>query len=301
MGPNPALKKLGFSETDRVVLVHTDDIGMCHASVTAFADLWQAGAISCAAAMVPCAWFNAAADHCREHPDVDMGIHATLTSEWHPYRWGPITPGATAGGLTDSEAKFHKTSAAVAEKADPQAVKVELKAQIDAAKTAGIDPTHIDTHMGSVMHGPLYDVFVDLALEYGIPPFALRLTADQWSKGGYDAESCRLFERRVSELEEARVPTLDRILSVSLSDEDNRTEKTKQALSSIKPGQMSYFILHPSHDTPELRGICPDWRSRVMDLEMFLSGEMAEHLARENIQMIGYRTLKEHMAQGVAA
>ncbi len=301
MGPNPVLKKLGFSETDRVVLVHTDDIGMCQASVSAFADLWQAGAISCGSAMVPCAWFNAAADYCREHPDVDMGVHATLTSEWHPYRWGPLTSGATQGGLTDAEAKFHKTSEAVASEADPIAVKAELRAQIDHAKASGINPTHIDTHMGSVMHGPHYDVFVDLALEYGIPPFALRLSADQWSKGGYDDASCALFERRVLELEDTGIPTLDRILNVPLSDEDDRAGKTKQVLSSIRPGQISYFILHPSHDTPELRGICPDWRARVQDLEIFLSGEMAEHVAKENIHLIGYRALKELIPQGVAA
>jgi predicted glycoside hydrolase/deacetylase ChbG (UPF0249 family) len=301
MGPNPALKKLGFSDTDRVVLVHTDDIGMCQASVTAFADLWEAGGISCGAAMVPCAWFNAAADYCRLHPEVDMGVHATLTSEWQPYRWGPLTSADLEHGLTDAEAKFHKTSEAVAELADPAAVKVELAAQIAHAKAAGIEPTHIDTHMGSVMHGPLYDVFVDLALEHGIPPFALRLTADQWSRGGYSAESCATFSRRITELESAGVPTLDRILNVPLSDEEDRAGKTKSALSSIKPGHISYFIIHPSHDTPELRGICPDWRSRVMDLEMFLSGEMAEHLAKENIHLIGYRALKELIPQGLAA
>ncbi len=301
MGPNPALKKLGFSDTDRVVLVHTDDIGMCQASVTAFADLWEAGSISCGAAMVPCAWFNAAADYCRAHPEVDMGVHATLTSEWHPYRWGPLTSAAHTGGLVDAEAKFHKTSEAVAAQADPQAVKAELAAQIAHAKAAGIEPTHIDTHMGSVMHGPLYDVFVELAGEHGIPPFALRLTADQWSKGGYDAESCATFGRHVGELEAAGIPTLDRILNVPLSDEQDRAEKTKKALSSIKPGHVSYFILHPSHDTPELRGICPDWRARVMDLEMFLSGEMAEHLKKENIHMVGYRSLKELIPQGLAA
>lgn len=32
MHPNPSLKKLGFSNTDRLVIIHTDDIGMCQAS-----------------------------------------------------------------------------------------------------------------------------------------------------------------------------------------------------------------------------------------------------------------------------
>jgi hypothetical protein len=34
--PNPLLKKLGYSDTDRLAIIHTDDIGMCQASLTAF-------------------------------------------------------------------------------------------------------------------------------------------------------------------------------------------------------------------------------------------------------------------------
>ena len=37
MTPNPALRRLGFADDDRVAIIHTDDIGMCQASVTAFA------------------------------------------------------------------------------------------------------------------------------------------------------------------------------------------------------------------------------------------------------------------------
>ena len=44
--PNPVLKKLGLADNDRVAIIHTDDIGMCQASVEAFADLNEAGIIS---------------------------------------------------------------------------------------------------------------------------------------------------------------------------------------------------------------------------------------------------------------
>lgn len=82
MTPNPYLKKLGFSDTDRIVIIHTDDIGMCHASVQAFKDLWKFGSITSGAAMVPCPWFPAVAQMCRENPEMDMGVHATLNAEW---------------------------------------------------------------------------------------------------------------------------------------------------------------------------------------------------------------------------
>jgi len=53
MNPNSFLKKLGYSDNDRLVVLHTDDIGMCHASVQAFKDLWAFGTISSGATMVP--------------------------------------------------------------------------------------------------------------------------------------------------------------------------------------------------------------------------------------------------------
>jgi hypothetical protein len=47
MHPNPVLNKLGFSDTDRVAIIHVDDVGMCQASIAAFSELWQFGLISC--------------------------------------------------------------------------------------------------------------------------------------------------------------------------------------------------------------------------------------------------------------
>ena len=103
MQPNPILKKLGFSEDDRVVIIHTDDIGMCQASVEAFADMVDFGLISSGAVMMPCPWALAAAKYARLNPQADLGIHLTLTSEWELYRWGPLSTRSQATGLLDPE------------------------------------------------------------------------------------------------------------------------------------------------------------------------------------------------------
>ncbi|MEQ9519743.1 MAG: polysaccharide deacetylase family protein [Parvibaculum sp.] len=291
MAANPILRKLGLSDQDRAVVLHADDIGMCQATVSAFDALWKAKAISCGAAMVPCSWFNAAATLCRQDKSIDMGVHATLTSEWNAYRWGPLSATPGADGLVDAEMRFHKTSKAVAQNAVPAAAKAELKQQIALARASGIEPTHIDTHMGSVMTGPLYEVFVELAREEKVPPFALRLSAADWQAFGLDDESAEALGRRAAELEADGFPVYDSLLNVRLSDEEDRTEKSKSVLSALQPGQVGYFILHPAHDTPELRALCPDWRSRVADLDMFLSGEMTEFLSQKNITIVGTREL----------
>jgi chitin disaccharide deacetylase len=64
---NTALRELGFSAADRVVIVHADDVGMCNATVNAFFELAEHGVISSGSVMVPCPWFPAvAADLSRE-------------------------------------------------------------------------------------------------------------------------------------------------------------------------------------------------------------------------------------------
>jgi len=106
MHPNPVLRELGLGQADRAVVIHTDDIGMCQASLAALADLVDFGLVSCGATMVPCPWFPQVAAYCRGHPSVDLGVHLTLTSEWDSYRWGPISTRDPASGLIDDEGYF---------------------------------------------------------------------------------------------------------------------------------------------------------------------------------------------------
>ncbi len=74
------------------------------------------GLISSAAVMVPCPWFPQTADYCRKHPEVDMGVHLTLNSEWDGYRWGPISTQNTESGLLDDEGYFYRRQPPVQEK-----------------------------------------------------------------------------------------------------------------------------------------------------------------------------------------
>ena len=46
MVPNPLLRRLGFSDTDRVAIIHADDVGMCQASVEAFKQLNDVGILT---------------------------------------------------------------------------------------------------------------------------------------------------------------------------------------------------------------------------------------------------------------
>jgi predicted glycoside hydrolase/deacetylase ChbG (UPF0249 family) len=292
---NPALARLGFGDTDKVVILHVDDVGMCGASLDAFADLWERKSVTCGSVMVPCPWFRATAAWARENPDADLGVHATLTSEWPGYRWGPVSTRDPSSGLMDKERAFHRTSEEVAARADAFAAKVELRMQIAMAREAGIVATHLDTHMGSVMHERLYPNFVAAALDAGLAPFALRFDETQWSPALYSPKTIAVLTENARDLEKRGIPAFDRLFQLSLSIEDDRPARTREMIDKVRPGQIAYALFHPALDTAELRSICPDWRSRVADYELLASGELRGHLEDQGMKVIGCRELQAIM------
>jgi predicted glycoside hydrolase/deacetylase ChbG (UPF0249 family) len=297
MMPNPVLKKLGFADDDRVVILHADDVGMCQASLTAFADLIEFGLVSCGAVMVPCPWFPSVAAYGREHPGADLGVHLTLTSEWDSYRWGPISTRDPASGLLDREGYFHRRSEQAQEEAAPEAVQTELGTQVARALAAGIDVTHLDTHMGAVAHPKFVAGYVQLALQHSLPPMVPRLDEAGWRAFGMEGEMAALAAQFVVQLEAQGVPLVDHLVGLPLEeDPGDRLALAKKELDALSPG-LTHFIIHPAADTPELRAITPAWRSRVADYEVFCSDRLRDHLRDKGVQVIGYGALRDLMRE----
>lgn len=298
MNPNPIMKKLGFAADDRVVIIHADDIGMCQATLPAFADLVDLGLVSSGAVMVPCPWFPQAAAYCWEHPQVDVGVHLTLNSEYDSYRWGPISTRDPASGLIDEEGYFHRRQEPVQQQANPAAVQAEIAAQVDRALAGGIDVTHIDTHMGAVAHPKFIPSYVQLAQQHNLPALMLRLDEAGWRAIGLDSEFATFATQFVAQLEEQGVPMLDHLSQeLPLDQHEDRVELAKTIFDSLPPG-LTHFILHPALDTPELRAIAPDWRSRVADYQAFMSEELRDYVRDIGIHVIGYRALRNLIREG---
>jgi predicted glycoside hydrolase/deacetylase ChbG (UPF0249 family) len=294
MKPNPFLKKLGFSDNDRAVIIHTDDIGMCHASVQAFKDLWAFGTITSGATMVPCPWFPAVAQMCKENPDMDMGVHATLNAEWESYRWGPVSTREQASGLMDADGYFHQWHPAVYENAKPEAVAVEVNAQIEKALAAGIDATHVDSHMGTIMNPKYIQSYIQAASSRLLPNFLPRLTAVGIDLMGVDDEERVKYAPVMEMMESVGVPMMDGVLGMPLEHGDDHINVAKKLLGDVPVG-ITHFILHPSIDTPELRAIAPDWQARVANYNAFMSDELKKFIEGEDLKLIGYRQIRNAM------
>ncbi len=294
MQPNPVLRRLGFADNDRVAILHTDDIGMCLASVDAFAELWDFGLISSGAVMVPCPWFLKAAEYARAHPQADLGVHITLTCEWKTYRWGPISTRDPQSGMVDAEGCFYHASQPAQEHGDPGYVQREIEAQVQRAIAMGMQPTHMDTHMGTVASPKFMRGYLATALKYHLPAMLFRMDEAGWMARGLDQETARMAMLVSSQLEAMGMPLLDHIVGLDLGNPDGRLEEAKAAVSALEPG-ITHFILHPSTDMPELRAITPDWQARVANYETFLSEELRKHVRSCGVQVIGYRKIQELM------
>ena len=294
MKSNPALKRLGLSDTDRAVVIHTDDIGMCQASVSAFMELWEFGLISSGSVMVPCPWFPAVAKFCREHPLVDMGVHITLNSEWETYRWGAVSTCEALSGLLDDTGYLHQAQPAVFDQADPEAVQTEILAQVQKSLKAGIQITHIDTHMGTVAYSKFINAYVQTAIQHHVPAMILRMDEKGYMQTGLDVESARIAVEKVAVLEEMGLPLIDHISGITVTQPEECEEKAKEALAKL-PAGITHFIIHPSKDTPELREIMPAWAFRVAEYQAFCGEELRKFIRNSGIQVIGYRDLKSLM------
>ncbi len=294
MIPNPLLQKLGFSNSDKVVIIHTDDIGMCHASVQAFRDLWEFGTITSGAVMVPCPWFPATAEMCRANPEMDMGVHSTLNAEWENYRWGPVSTRDQLSGLMDEKGYFHQWNEAVYQNAKPEAVEIEINLQVERALAAGIDVSHIDSHMGSIMNPLFIQTYIKSAASRLLPNMLPRASATGMEMMGISAKELQIYAPIMQHLESQGIPMLDGLFAMPLEHADDHIGVAKKILSELPVG-ISHFILHPSIDSPELRAICPDWQARTANFNAFMSDELKHFIKNSGIKLIGYRQIRSTM------
>ena len=287
-------ERLGFRADERIAVVHCDDIGMCHAANQgAFAALHH-GPATCGSLMVPCPAFPEAAQIARATPGLDLGIHLTLNAEWEGYRWGPVAGAGAVPSLVEADGSFLRTTRETLERAQPEHVEIELRAQIERALAAGIDVTHLDAHMGTALLPPLGTVYAALARDYRLPVFAVRPDEEALRAAGVPGAG-GFFAALAALLEAAGVPVLDGFDANSLGFAPGQGEAhNRSRLRGLRPG-VNYLICHPAQGGAELSAICPDAHAR--DFERgFYGGEAGAHaLADEGIRTVGMRALRNLM------
>jgi predicted glycoside hydrolase/deacetylase ChbG (UPF0249 family) len=162
---------LTSARADQVYLViRADDAGMSHSVNMAIKRLIATGLPVSVSVMWPTPWYQETVEILKQHPDVSVGIHLTLNSEWKNYRWGPVLGRTAVPTLVDANGYFFPSSEALYNNhPDMGEVEKELRAQIDRALKSGLKIDYVDYHMGTAVGKPeLRELVERLAREYGL-------------------------------------------------------------------------------------------------------------------------------------
>lgn len=285
----------------RRIVVHADDLGMCHGANVAFADLFARGVCTSGSVMVPCPWFLEIAEMQAQDPRLDIGVHLTLTSEKRFYRWRPLTGSSRAGGLVDADGLFWRTVGEVRRHAAPEAVEAELRAQIDAALAAGIDVTHLDDHMGAVFPPEFVDIYVRLGRDYRLPILMPRSLAAYDPTHNLGEEAGRWSLSAAAAAAEANgSPLFDAVLETPWQ-RGASVEADYETLLARIPEGLSFLALHFTAPG-EVEAIEPETAAiRTEEYALFRTPEMAERLKSRPFVLTGMRAFRDGLRNSAAA
>ncbi len=276
--------KLGVS---RGIILHVDDLGMCHSANQAFLALARADLVTAGSIMVPCPWFREIAEAAAADQTLDVGIHLTLTSEWDHYRWAPVSTTSRASGLIDDDGYFWRDVASFRRHLVPEAAEAELRAQIERALRVGIRLTHIDAHMGAAMLPELLACHISLAMEYQLVPVLpkrIRFAPDPMA-----------YDEAVAGLEARGLLLPDEFRGTLPVPADQTQEAYRSMIASIPQG-VTHVALHSSIPG-DIEAISPQhagWRTREYALlnqgliQGWCTAELIDSMAYGPIQRLWF-------------
>jgi len=271
-------ERLGYPADAKLLIVHADDLGMAHSVNAATIKAFETGLVNSGSVMVPCPWFPEIAAYSVSHPEADLGLHLTLTSEWRLYRWGPVLPADRVPSLLGPDGYLHRTESEAAARVDPRHVEAEIRAQIERARAFGLRITHLDSHMGTLYQNEaLFRVFLRVARENRLP---VRISRDWLGRARFIPASLGPDD-----------VVIDRIIEINNDvPPENWAAFYAEAIRSIRPG-VTEIVIHLAYDDAEMRaatvkhsGWGAGWRQRDFD---FFTGDAFRRLLREhNVRLI---------------
>lgn len=300
-------EKLGFPKGAKVVIIHVDDAGMSWPSNQGAEQAIDSGVATSTSLMMPCPWIPDMIHILRTHPQIDAGLHLTLTSEWSGYRWGPLAGQTVVPGLTDSQDCMWPSVAEVVAHASGQEVAREIQAQYQRAIEMGFHPTHLDSHMGTLFARPDYlKAYMELGIRHQVPVMlpgggdALIAEQDHLSPAQVD-----MLRQAGQMLWNAGLPVLDDLHNFSYDWKlpngvaptlaNLRTYKTRfyeAAIDSLKPG-LTMIITHCTRPASTFPKITDSWPTRYGDFLTMTNPAFKAYLKRHGVILTTWRELMQ--------
>lgn len=256
------------------LLLRLDDIGMNHSLNMAMKEVAERGIPFSTSVLFVGPWYQEAVEILRQHPDVSVGVHLALNSEWKNYRWGPVLGMGAVPSLVDSVGYFRQSEQEfLASHYDLGEVERELTAQVERALRSGLKIDYVDYHMGTAVATP-----------------ELQAIVERIAKKHHLGIS-RYFGEDGNEL--WGVPP------------DQKKATLLELLGNLKPDRPNLIVFHVAERTPAMDALidmnAPSQnvadggpgvsRHRHAELETLLSPEFAEWIRDGKVKLITYRQL----------
>ncbi|MEY4628646.1 MAG: hypothetical protein RLZZ595_972, partial [Bacteroidota bacterium] len=299
-------EKLSYPKDAKVIILHVDDAGMSFDSNEGVVKAMNEGVANSTSIMMPCSWVPEILAYLKTNPNTDAGLHLTLTSEWKSYRWGPLAGKTAVPGLVDKEGALWKSVPEVVMHASADEVYKEIKSQLDRSRTAGWEPTHFDSHMGTLFASEGFlRKYLQLGIEEKIPVMF---------PGGHNTmimqtANAALLKKEQTDvigqmLWNAGLPVLDDLHNVSyefsyptqkVDDKKLQEIATDYYLKSFKqlqPG-VTMVIMHCTDPTEVFSKISDSGITRKADLLAMQSPALKKYLKDNNIILTTWRELMQ--------
>ncbi|MBC7790883.1 MAG: ChbG/HpnK family deacetylase [Anaerolineae bacterium] len=251
------------------LIIRSDDAGMSHSVNAGLEKLMETGLPVSVSVMFPTPWYQETVEMLKRHPEVAVGIHLTLNSEWKNYRWGPVSGRSAVPTLVDADGYFFPSSEAFyRNRPDVREVEKELRAQIERALRSGLKIDYVDYHMGTVLHYPEFRELTErLAREFG---FGM---SEYFGETSHDPQ----YSAAPGNKGDSLVALIHRL-----------------------PPRFNLVITHVGVDDPELAALVdmntsfplPDMsKNRQAELDALTSKRFRDALKARNVQLLTYRQL----------
>jgi chitin disaccharide deacetylase len=281
--PKTIAERLGYSRDAKLLIVHADDLGMAHSINAATIKGFESGLVNSGSIMVPCPWLPEMAAYARAHPEADLGLHLTLTSEWILYRWGSVLPKDRVVSLFDPSGYLYLTESEAASRINVKDAEAEIRAQIARAKSLGIQPTHLDSHMGTLYQTKdLFEAFIRVGRDNKLP---VRVAREQFSSRPY-----------LTAILGPNDVVIDNVISIGPDvTAEGWANYYLNAIKNLQPG-VTEMVVHLAYDDEEMKAISfqhPDWGSswRQRDFDFVTSSEFRNALQTNNVKLVTWREL----------
>ena len=282
-------ERLGYTKDTKLLIIHADDLGVAQSENAASIYAMEKGSVSSGSIMMPCPWMGDIAAYANSHPNADLGLHLTLTSEWEQYKWPTVIPINESASLVNKNGFLYSATDSLYMHANINEVEKEIRAQIERAKQFGIDPTHFDAHMGCMFGTPaFFELFIKLGREYKVPVLL--------NKEAFEM----MYNIDIANYITEKEIVTDKVFMAQPNDfKTSMSNYYTNSIKSMGPG-LNCILLHAAYENNEMKAVTinhPDYGAawRQADFNFFTSKECSDLIKKQKIKIITWKEIRDKL------